>query len=251
MPVAENGDAERPELTAVITGGDQGIGAAVADRMLDAGYRVISIGLALPEASHPRLSGHVVDLLDNAATAALAVQIANDHPVTHLVHNAGQIWPNLLEDARAEDIVGLAQLHLGAALTLVQTFVGGMKQRRFGRILFNSSRAALGVPTRTAYSATKAGIGGMARTWALELAPHGITVNVVAPGPVLTQNFWDLVPRDSEQQQALAARIPVGRLGEVADVARAFMFFADPEAGFVTGQTLYVCGGASVGALSL
>lgn len=249
--MSARGNSGSGELTAVITGGNQGIGAAVAKRMLDAGYGVISLGLALPDFSHPRLDAHVVDLLDNTATATLAAELANAHAVTHLLHNAGQIWPNLLEEARAEDIMGLAQLHLGAALTLVQAFVGGMKQRGFGRILFNSSRAGLGVPTRTAYSATKAGMGGMARTWALELAPHGITVNVIAPGPVLTQNFWDLVPKDGEQQRALAARIPVGRLGEVEDVARAFMFFADPEAGFITGQTLYVCGGASVGAMSL
>jgi NAD(P)-dependent dehydrogenase (short-subunit alcohol dehydrogenase family) len=92
---------------------------------------------------------------------------------------------------------------------------------------------------------------GMARTWALELAPHGITVNVVAPGPILTDNFWGIIPKDSEQESALAKRIPVGRLGTVEDVSRAFMFFASPESGFVTGQTLYVCGGSSIGSLQL
>jgi NAD(P)-dependent dehydrogenase (short-subunit alcohol dehydrogenase family) len=79
--------------------------------------------------------------------------------------------------------------------------------------LFNGSRAALGVPTRTAYSATKAGIIGMARTWALELAPHGITVNVVAPGPVQTDNFWGIIPKGSDREAELAKQIPVGRLG--------------------------------------
>ena len=91
----------------------------------------------------------------------------------------------------------------------------------------------------------------MARTWALELAPHGITVNVVAPGPILTKNFWGIVEKDSPQQDALAKRIPVGRIGEVGDVTRAFLFFCDPENSFVTGQTLYVCGGASVGSLQI
>jgi NAD(P)-dependent dehydrogenase (short-subunit alcohol dehydrogenase family) len=126
-----------------------------------------------------------------------------------------------------------------------------MRARRFGRVLFTGSRAALGVPTRSAYAATKAGLIGLARTWALELAPQGITVNVVSPGPIRTQNFWDIVPRDSEAETALAARIPVGRLGEPADVARALMFLADPDAGFITGQVLMVCGGASVGTISL
>ena len=92
---------------------------------------------------------------------------------------------------------------------------------------------------------------GMARTWALELAAHGITVNVVAPGPILTDNFWGIIEKDSPEQDALAKRIPVGRLGTVDDVTRAFLFFCDPANSFVTGQTLYVCGGASVGSLQI
>ena len=114
-----------------------------------------------------------------------------------------------------------------------------------------SSRAAVGLATRTAYSATKAGMLGMARTWALELAPHGITVNVVAPGPIRTDMFFEVVPEGSEKEKALAASVPVRRLGESADVARAVSFFASPDAGFVTGQVLYVCGGTSVGSLAL
>jgi NAD(P)-dependent dehydrogenase (short-subunit alcohol dehydrogenase family) len=134
---------------------------------------------------------------------------------------------------------------------LVQATLPGMRERRFGRIVLMSSRAALGAQTRTSYSATKAGMLGMARTWALELAPHGITVNVVAPGPVHTEMFYDVIPAGSEREHKLAASIPVGRVGEPADVARAVSFFIHPEAGFVTGQMLYVCGGASIGSLSL
>ena len=109
----------------------------------------------------------------------------------------------------------MAQLHLGAALDLLKAVLPGMKRRGFGRVLFNGSRAAPGVPTRTAYSATKAGIVGMARTWTLELAPHGITVNVVAPGPILTDNFRGIVPKGSDREADLAWRIPVGRPGTV------------------------------------
>ena len=178
-------------------------------------------------------------------------QIAAEHEVTHLIHNAGLIWPNLIEEATPDDITGLAQLHLGSALTLLQATLPSMKDKNFGRIMFNASRAALGAPTRTAYSASKAGMIGMARTWALELAQHGITVNVVAPGPILTDNFWGIVEKDSPQQEALAGRIPVGRLGTVRDVTNAFIFFCNPENSFVTGQTLYVCGGASVGTLTI
>lgn len=239
------------QFTAVITGGNKGIGADLAQRMLAEGYRVISIARHKPEFTHERLSAVNADLLDPEAVRQAADEIAARHEVTHFVQNAGLIWPNLIEEAAAEDITGLAQLHLGSALTLIQAFLPSMKENRFGRVLFNGSRAALGAKTRTAYSASKAGMIGMARTWALELAPHGITVNVVAPGPILTDNFWGIVPKGSQQETELAERIPVGRLGTVEDVTNAFMFFADPKADFVTGQTLFVCGGSSVGSLQI
>lgn len=239
------------DMTALITGGSKGIGADLAQALLDRGYKVVTLARHAPDWSHPALEHVNVDLLDAEAVATTAKEIAARHQITHLVHNAGLIWPNLLEEAQPSDITGLAQLHLGAALSLVQATLPAMKERGFGRILFNGSRAALGVPTRSAYSATKAGMIGLARTWSLELAPHGITVNVVAPGPILTDNFWGIVPKGSAQESELAERIPVGRLGTVADVTNAFLFFCDPASSFVTGQTLYVCGGASVGAMSL
>ena len=93
---------------------------------------------------------------------------------------------------------------------------------------------------------------GMARTWALELAPDGITVNVVAPGPIReTEMFHDVIPADSPREEALAAAIPVKRLGAPDDVAQAVMFFASPASSFITGQTLFVCGGSSIGSLSI
>ncbi|WP_157019067.1 SDR family NAD(P)-dependent oxidoreductase [Mesorhizobium xinjiangense] len=239
------------DFTAVITGGNKGIGADLAKRMLADGYRVVSVARRAPDFSHERLSSVEADLLDADAVSQAAKEIAATHQVTHFVQNAGLIWPNLIEDAKPDDITGLAQLHLGSALTLLQAFLPAMKERRFGRVIFNGSRAALGAKTRTAYGASKAGMVGMARTWALELAPHQITVNVVAPGPILTDNFWGIIPKGSQQEAELASRIPVGRLGEVEDVTNAFMFFADPKSGFVTGQTLYVCGGASVGSLQI
>jgi NAD(P)-dependent dehydrogenase (short-subunit alcohol dehydrogenase family) len=113
-----------------------------------------------------------------------------------------------------------------------------------------SSRAALGLARRTAYSATKAGMLGLARTWALELAAHGITVNVVAPGPIAdTEMFEEIIPAGSAKMTAAAKQVPVGRFGTPQDVARAVVFFADPKASFVTGQTLFVCGGTSVGSI--
>lgn len=239
------------QYTAVITGGSKGIGADLADRLLEQGYTVVSVDRLAPTKTHANLHSLEADLLDPTAVTSAAEKIKASFDVTHLIHNAGLIWPNLIEDAKPEDITGLAQLHLGSALTLLQACLPNMKKHQFGRVMFNASRAALGAPTRTAYGASKAGMIGMARTWALELAQHGITVNVVAPGPILTDNFWGIVEKDSPQQEALATRIPVGRLGTVQDVSNAFLFFCNPENSFVTGQTLYVCGGASVGTLMI
>ena len=118
-----------------------------------------------------------------------------------------------------------------------------MKKNNFGRLIFISSRALVGLETRTAYSYSKAGIIGMARTWALELASSGITVNSIAPGPVLTDQFWALVEKDGEQQKKIAESIPVGRIGEPEDVARTVMFFSNPDNSFITGQTLFVLSG--------
>ena len=237
------------EYTAVITGGNKGIGADLAREMRDRGWHVISV--ARHKGGMEGIEEVEADLTDARSVAAAAAAIAGRHQVTHLVNNAGIILPNLLEDARVEDMQTLTQLHLGAPLQLVQAFLPAMTDRRFGRIMFNGSRAALGAKTRTAYGASKAGIIGMARTWALELAGYGITVNVVAPGPVQTDNFWGIVPKGSDAEADLASRLPVGRLGTPADITRAFMFFAEPTAGFVTGQTLYVCGGASIGGVPI
>lgn len=239
------------DYTAIITGGSKGIGADLGQRLIEKGYTVISLSRGAPEWQDAKLVHVEVDLLDATATEQAAQEIAAQHDVSHLIHNAGMIWPNLVEEAKPSDLTGLTQLHLGAALSLLQACLPSMKEKQFGRVLFNGSRAALGVPTRTAYSATKAGIIGMARTWALELAQHGITVNVVAPGPVQTDNFWGIIEKDSEREKELAKRIPVGRLGTPRDISNAFLYFCDPENGFVTGQTLYVCGGGSVGTLAL
>jgi NAD(P)-dependent dehydrogenase (short-subunit alcohol dehydrogenase family) len=203
-----------------------------------------------PEA-HPRLRHVAVDLTDSHATQRVAEEIARAHPVTTLIHNAGTIRPALLPEVKLEDLEALVNLHLSAALLLLQATLAAMKAAGFGRVVLVSSRAVLGLPTRTAYAATKAGVLGMARTWALELAPQGITVNVVAPGPIETDNFYSIVPRGSLQVERIANSIPVKRLGHADDVARAVLFFADRNNGFVTGQVLYVCGGTSVGSLVL
>jgi len=240
-----------PNKVAAVTGGSAGIGKAIVERLLADGYDVVSLARRRSGIDHARLHEVEVDLMDRAATGDAARDIARRFELTTVVHNAGVIRPALLSEVKLEDLDALVNLHLGAAVQLVQAALPAMRERRFGRVLLLSSRAALGAQTRTAYSATKAGMLGMARTWALELAPEGITVNVVAPGPVHTEMFYDVIPAGSEREQKLAASIPVGRIGEAGDVARTVSFFIHPEAGFITGQVLYVCGGASLGSLSL
>ena len=236
---------------AVVTGGSAGIGKAICEALLADGYEVISLARRKSGIAHPKMHDVEVDLMDRAATAEAARDLAGRFEVTTIIHNAGVIRPALLPEVQLTDVDALVNLHWAAALLLVQACLPTMRERRFGRIVLMSSRAALGAQTRTSYSATKSGMLGLARTWALELAPHGITVNVVAPGPVHTEMFYDVIPAGSEREQKLAASIPVGRIGEAADVARAVSFFIHPDAGFVTGQSLYVCGGASLGSISL
>ena len=236
--------------TAIVTGGSAGIGLAVVRQLLEKNHEVISLDVQPTQLKHTRLSHVKVDLTDTAETARVAKEI-NQKAITTFIHNAGAIRPALLQDVKLEDFDALVNLHLAAAVVLMQAVLPAMKQAAFGRVVLVSSRAVLGLPTRTSYSATKAGMLGMARTWALELAPFGITVNVVAPGPIRTANFHSVVPEGSPQVERIAQTIPVGRLGAVDDVARAVMFFADRDAGFVTGQVLYVCGGTSVGSLAL
>jgi 3-oxoacyl-[acyl-carrier protein] reductase len=237
---------------AIVTGGSSGIGGAICRRLIEAGYEVVSLALRKPDWVHPALHAVEVDLTDTRAAAEAAQTVAKRFAVSHFIHGAGAIRADLLADVRLKDLQKLSQLHLGAAVLIAQAVLPGMRQSAFGRIVLISSRAALGLQARTVYAATKAGMIGMARTWALELAPLGITVNVVAPGPIQdTEMFREVIPPGDPREAALAKAIPVGRLGQSDDVARAVLFFADRQNSFVTGQVLYVCGGSSVASISL
>lgn len=243
--------SERDEPIALVTGGSSGIGLATCRRLLDGGYTVLSVALRKTPIQSPRLVSVEADLADVKATRELAAALSRQHAITTIVHNAGAVREKVLADVTSEDLDALAHLHLHAALSLVQANLATMRARRFGRIVLVSTRAILGLAKRTAYSATKAGMIGMARTWALELAPQGITVNAIAPGPIAeTELFHDIIPADSPLIPKIVENVPVRRLGAPDDIARAVMFFVAPEASFVTGQTLFVCGGTSVGSIS-
>lgn len=236
---------------ALVTGGSTGIGLAICHDLLARGFHVLSLALEDTPISNARLESVCVDLSDGDATRAAAADAGGRYAITTLVHNAGAIREQRIDQVSGEDLEVLTQLHVGTAITLVQAVLPAMRAARYGRIVLMSSRAVVGLPGRTVYSATKAGMIGLTRTWALELGAEGITVNAVAPGPIAgTAMFDGAIPPGDPRIEKIAAAMPVGRLGAPADVARAVRFFTEPEGAFVTGQTLFVCGGASVASMS-
>ena len=239
------------DKTALVTGGSAGIGKSICQYLLADGYTVLNLSRRESDEKHDKLIDCPVDLADMTATRQLIDDITSRYTVTTLIHNAGVIRPDLIEDVKLEDLDYLTKLHLGAGILLTQGVLDAMKTEGFGRIVIIGSRAMLGLETRTAYSATKAAQIGLVRTWAMELGQHGITVNAIAPGPIVTDMFTEVVPEDSDKAEQIAGGLPVKRLGRPDDVARAVMFLASPDNGFVTGQCIFVCGGASLGSLSL
>ncbi len=236
---------------ALVTGGSAGIGASICQHLLDDGYQVLNLSRRKSRLGGSGIVDIEVDLSDVDATQSVIEDLAKNYAITSLVHNAGVIRPDLIEDVKLEDVAYVTRLHLYTSILLAQGVLDAMKAAQFGRIVLISSRAMLGLETRTGYSATKAGQVGLVRTWAMELGQHGITVNAVAPGPIVTDMFTEVVPEDSDKAKQIAQSVPVKRLGKPDDVARAVMFLLSPENGFVTGQCIFVCGGASLGSLSL
>ena len=164
-----------------------------------------------------------------------------------LVTNAGGPKPGDFRDWSREDWIAAVDANMLTPIELIRATVDKMIARKFGRIVNISSRAALGKEERTVYSATKAGLLGMTRTWALEMAPYGITVNAIGPGPIATDLFLSGNPPDSPKTKKILTTIPLGRMGQPAEIAHAVASFIDDRAGFTTGQVLYVCGGMTVG----
>ena len=224
----------------LITGGAAGIGWATADRCRADGYEVVVIDR--------EGDGIRADLSSPEATAAALEEALSGGPITRLVNNVGIVRPGPVEEQTPADLDLTVSLNLRCSLQCLQALLPGMKTARFGRVVNVSSRAALGKELRTVYAATKAALIGMAKVWALELGAHGITVNAVGPGPIRTELFDRANPPNSPRTKAIINAIPVRRVGTPEDVANAIAFLLDRRTGFVTGQTLYVCGGMTVGA---
>lgn len=236
--------SDRPTPSAVITGSASGIGLALARRLLGAGWSVDGIDLRIAdELTHPAYRHHLCDLTDAAAIQALQSRLPAS--VRAFVHSAGVVRSGGAVDTRPEDAEWLWRLHAAAPMALVRLLAPRL-QDGLGRIVLLSSRAVLGRAQRAAYAASKAAQIGLARSLAAELVGRGITVNVIAPAAVDTPMLSD--PSRGEPPKV---DLPLGRLISADEVAATIAFFLSPEAGAITGQTLYVCGGASLGASAL
>ncbi len=230
---------------AIVTGASQGIGRAIGVRLLAEGWEVVNLDLKAPteDTGFPWVEADLADASD--LEDALA-EILSRGPITGLVNNAGIGVSSLLEDTTDADFERQVAVNMRAPMICARAVVAGMRDAGFGRIVNIASRAHLGKTHRTVYSGSKGALVSMGRVWALELAGGGITVNTIAPGPIRTELFERVNPPDMPRTQDIIDSVPVGRLGEPEDIANAVSYFMGEAAGFVTGQTLYVCGGITL-----
>ncbi|RYY84651.1 MAG: SDR family oxidoreductase [Comamonadaceae bacterium] len=230
----------------LVTGGSSGIGLATCRRLAAAGWTVHNFDVQAQPADSPARFTQV-DCGDEEVLGRALAELVAQGPVAGLVNNVAAIRPAPIEGTSLADFDLQMRVTTRAALQCAQAVLPGMRDARFGRIVNISSRAALGKELRSGYAAAKGALNALTRTWALELAPQGITVNAVAPGPIATEAFLAANPADSARTRRIAQGIPVQRFGEPEEVAHAVDCFMDPRAGFITGQVLYVCGGITVG----
>jgi 3-oxoacyl-[acyl-carrier protein] reductase len=237
-------------MTALVTGASGGLGSAIARGLAAQGARVALSGtrVAPLEALAAELPGSVVlacDLSDAAAVDALvgrAVEALGSLDI--LVNNAGVTRDNLAMRMKDEEWDTVIRVNLEAAFRLARAALRPMMKARHGRIISVTSVVGVtGNPGQVNYAASKAGLIGMSKALAQEVASRNVTVNCVAPG-FITSPMTDVLPE--AQKAALTARIPAGRLGEGADIAAAVVYLASREAAYVTGQTLHVNGGMAM-----
>jgi 3-oxoacyl-[acyl-carrier protein] reductase len=238
-------------MTALVTGASGGIGSAIASGLAAQGARLAVSGSNAEKlaAFRAELGGeHIAlacDLADGAAVDALvprAVEALGQLDI--LVNNAGVTRDNLAMRMKDEEWSDVIRVNLEAAFRLARAALKPMMRARFGRIISVTSVVGVtGNPGQANYAASKAGLIGMSKALAQEVGSRGITVNCVAPG-FIRSAMTDVLP--DAQKAALLGRIPLGDLGDGADIAAATVYLASREAGYVTGQTLHVNGGMAM-----
>jgi 3-oxoacyl-[acyl-carrier protein] reductase len=250
-------DSTRPPRVALVSGAARGLGAAIAQRLAADGMRVGVLDLdadgcartanAILEAGG-RAVAVTADVGDEAAAATAVAEVtAALGPVTVLVNNAGILRDNLLFKMSVDDWDSVMHVHLRGAFLLTRAAQAHMVQAKWGRIVNLSSTSALGNRGQVNYAAAKAGLQGFTKSLALELGKFGVTANAIAPGFIETEMTRATAARlgmEFEDWKAAASRdIPVGRIGQPADIAATASFLCSEEAGFVSGQVIYVAGG--------
>ena len=236
---------------ALITGASRGIGKAILHRLAAQGFTVIGTATSLEGADNIQAElaaggftgqGLVLNVAQEDSIKTLFATIKKHYPPpTILVNNAGITRDNLLIRMQDEEWDAVINTNLSSIFRLCKASLRGMMKARSGRIVNITSVVALaGNPGQTNYAAAKAGIIGLTKSLAKEVASRGITVNAVAPGFIETDMTRAL---GEDQQNTLHAQIPLGRLGQAAEVAGAVSFLVSPDAGYITGETLHVNGG--------
>jgi len=241
--------------TALITGGGSGIGLGIATCFVRAGAKVVLVGRredvlkAAVKTLGPGASFVVHDVNRAEKGDELVEQVDRlGEPVSILVNNAGNQVKKWAVDTSAAEFSAILQTHLVGAFALTRAVLPGMIRRKRGSILFTASMASLfGLPQLIAYAAAKSGYLGMVRTLAVEVSPHGVRVNAIAPGWINSDMVARAMAGDEARRAKILARTPMARFGEAVDVGLAATYLCSPAARFVTGVVLPVDGGVSVG----